>query len=103
MAVVERRFGQTATVGAEQGAGIDADPFAPRSAQQVDGQVRVNKTVVLHIQNRANAVAGIGGDSNAVGFLAQVLAYVPIKIDPCELPTKPADIVGYFETASGPA
>ncbi len=51
----------------------------------------------------ASPTPKIGGDSNAVGFLAQVLAYVPIKIDPCELPTKPAGIVGYFETASGPA
>lgn len=45
----------------------------------------------------------IGGNNNAVGFLAQVLAYEPIKATSCDLPSKPSDVVGYYETASGPA
>ena len=47
----------------------------------------------------ASPTPKIGGDNNAVGFLKQVLAYQPVKVDPCELPGKPADVVNYFETA----
>ena len=57
----------------------------------------------LNWSQTASPTPMIGGNNNAVGFLGQVLAYEPIKATSCDLPSKPSDVVDYFETASGPA
>src|ERR1035438_4598281 len=65
MKVVEHRFGEATAIGAETGSRIETDPFAHRFAQQIDGQVQIDKTVAGKIKNCADTIARIGGDSNA--------------------------------------
>ena len=38
----------------------------------------------------------IGQDNNAVGFLGQVLSFVPIKDTSCDLPTAPAALIDFY-------
>jgi len=45
--IVESRFGEAATVWAEVGTGIEADPLALRSTQEIDSQVRIDEAVAL--------------------------------------------------------
>ena len=66
MKVVEHRFGEATAVWAETGSRIQTDPFAYRLAQKIDCQIQIEKTVPGIIENCANAVARIRGDSNAL-------------------------------------
>ena len=66
MVVVQLGFGVPAADGAEVAACIEADPFSDRPAQEVDGQIRVDEAVTLEIEHRADAVAGIGDDRDAL-------------------------------------
>ena len=74
MKVVEHRFGEATAVWTETGSRIQTNPFAYGLAQQVDCQVQIEKTVPGKIENCANSVARIGGDSNAL-VRARFLAF----------------------------
>jgi len=60
------RLGQAASVRSQQRARIDADPFAFRLAQQIDGEVRVDEDIAVEVEDGADAVARVRGDRDAL-------------------------------------
>jgi hypothetical protein len=82
--IEDPRLGQAAPVRSQQRARVDADPFALRLAQQIDGEVRVDEDVAAEVEDRTDAVAGVRGDRDALQrarFLAgdQRMAQAPFS------------------------
>src|SRR6185436_16141787 len=64
--IEDSRLGEAVAVRADQRLRIDADPFALRPAQQIDRKVRIYEDKVPEIEHRADAVAGVGSDRDAL-------------------------------------
>ena len=64
--VIQGRLGKPATVGSEVASRIEANPFANRTPQEIDGQVGIDEAVFLVIQNCADSIARIGGDGDTL-------------------------------------
>jgi hypothetical protein len=60
--IVERRLRKPAAVAAEQGARLQADPFAQRATDEVDRQIAVDEHIFVEVQGRTDAIAGIRRD-----------------------------------------
>lgn len=59
--VIQGRLCKPAAIGSEVTSRIEANPFADRAPQEIDGEVGIDEAVLLVIQNGADPIARIGG------------------------------------------